>query len=135
MPATVLLIDDDEDVVRIMGELLAHAGYAMLHAASLRDAKRLLEEARPAVVVLEPHGFGRSRWTEVASLAGGKARQAVPFVALTTLAAEREMAHSAGCARFLAKPASPREVLRTIATLIPQQGGPPADTAPSPDPG
>jgi CheY-like chemotaxis protein len=92
---TVLLIDDDEDVAGIMGGLLAHAGYQVLHAGTLPGAKRLLEQAGPDVVVLEPYGFGRSRWTEVALLAGG-ARRPVPCVALTTLAGEAEQAASAG---------------------------------------
>jgi response regulator NasT len=110
---TVLLIDDDEDVARIMGELLAHAGYQVLHAETLSDAKCVLEEAEPDVVVLEPYGFGRSRWTDAALLTGG-ARRPVPWVALTTLAGEAELAASAGCARFLAKPVSPRNVLAAI---------------------
>lgn len=122
---TVLLIDDDEDVARIMGEVLTHAGYEMLHAASLGDAKRLLEEADPDVVVLEPYAFGRDRWTQAASLAGRGARRPVACLALTTLAAEAEPARSAGCARFLAKPASPRQVLAAIEAVISQRDAPP----------
>lgn len=45
--------------------------YEMLHAGSLTDAKRLLKEVDPDVVVLEPYALGRGRWTEVAALAGG----------------------------------------------------------------
>jgi DNA-binding response OmpR family regulator len=122
---TVLLIDDDEDVARIMGEVLTHAGYAMLHAGSLADAKRLLEIADPGVVVVEPYAPGRGRWAEVAALAGGGARHPVPCVALTTLAAEEELARSAGCARFLAKPVSPRRVLSAIEAVISQRDAPP----------
>ncbi|HEX6909087.1 MAG TPA: response regulator [Longimicrobium sp.] len=115
---TVLLIDDDEDVARIMGEVLTHAGYEMVHAGSLADAKRLLEIADPGVVLVEPYALGRGRWAEVAALA---ARRPVPCVALTTLAAEEEPARSAGCARFLAKPVSPRRVLEAIDALVPRR--------------
>ena len=112
-----------------MGEVLTHAGYEVLRAETLPEAARLLEEADPAVVVLEPYAFGRGRWTEVASLAGGGARRPVPCLALTTLAEEAELARSAGCARFLAKPASPRRVLAEIDALMARRAAPGADVS------
>ena len=131
---TVLLIDDDADVARIMGEVLAHAGYGMLHAASLPEAKRLLEEAAPDVVVLEPYALGRGRWAEVAALARGGPRRPAPCVVLTTLATEAGPARSAGCARFLAKPASPRYVLEAIDALMPPRDAPPGAGRDPPEP-
>lgn len=130
---TVLLVDDDEDVARIMGEVLTHAGYEMLHARTLPDAKRLLEEADPGIVVVEPYAFGRGRWTEVASLAGGGARRPVPCLALTTLAEEGDLARSAGCARFFAKPVSLGGVLAAVAALMSRRDAPPDGPPPGAD--
>lgn len=122
---TVLLIDNDVDTARILSELLTQAGYRMLHAGSLREARRLLRETEPDVVVVEPYAFGRDRWTEVAALGRGEARRPVAVVALTTLAADAQLARSAGCARFLAKPVSPRRVLAAIDAVARASDAPP----------
>lgn len=122
---TVLLIDDDEDVARIMGEVLTHAGYEMLHAGSLADAKRLLEIAEPGVVVVEPYALGRrpvgrgrlpDRWGSAppGRVSGadhaGRGGGAGPL---------------RGVCALCAKPVSPRRVLEAIEAVISQRDAPP----------
>jgi DNA-binding response OmpR family regulator len=117
---TVLVIDDDEDVARIMKEILTYAGYATLHAASASEAGRLLREHRPGLVVVEPYALGPDRWTRVAELAAGDAAEGPRnCLVVTTLALEAESVHAAGGPRYLAKPVSLQRVLKEIEGLLP----------------
>ncbi|HEU0302929.1 MAG TPA: response regulator, partial [Longimicrobium sp.] len=112
---TVLLIDDNEDVVRIVTELLTHAGYEPIPAGSAAEGVRPLRERRPDVVVVEPYTFGPSRWNWIASLTAGlQAHPPPPFLAVSTLAGEKTRARMVGCAGFLPKPVAPGVVLRGI---------------------
>lgn len=115
---TVLVIDADEDMRSILGEMLRCAGYAPLPAASAAEGVRLLREQRPLLVILEPYAFGPDRWAEIASLHRGQEPGPAPIVAVSTLVLEGAEAGAAGCARFLAKPVSPRAVLGQIEDLL-----------------
>lgn len=116
---TVLLIDDNEDMVRIMTELLAHAGYEPIPAGNAAEGVRLLRERRPDVVVVEPYAFGPSRWDRIASLTSGpQTRPPPPFLAVSTLAEEKTQARLAGCAGFLPKPIAPSVVLQEISGML-----------------
>ncbi len=50
---TVLLVDDDEGVRRMLTEALRAAGWRTLGAATAEEALRLAREAEPAVIVLD----------------------------------------------------------------------------------
>jgi two-component system alkaline phosphatase synthesis response regulator PhoP len=52
-PKTVLIIDDDSDFVRAIGDLLASAGYAVDSAANGRDGLRLAKQIEPDLIVLD----------------------------------------------------------------------------------
>ncbi|WP_080797242.1 response regulator transcription factor [Arabiibacter massiliensis] len=58
---TVLLVEDDESVLRTNRRVLEHAGYAVQCAATLEEAWRFLGEQPPDVIVLDilmPDGSG-----------------------------------------------------------------------------
>ena len=119
MPArTILVIDEDEDIRIIMGELLRHAGYAPIAAPTPEEGIRLFQEKLPALVVVEPYTFGRDRWSEIASLAASGRVRETPLLAVSTQAQEAADARDAGCARFLAKPVSPVLILGAIEGLL-----------------
>ena len=53
MPATVLIVDDDESTCEALSALLAHAGYDVLSATSFQRAKEILRERTPDVMVVD----------------------------------------------------------------------------------
>jgi two-component system KDP operon response regulator KdpE len=53
MAFRVLVVDDEEQIQRFLGPALNAAGYDVLHAASGREALRIIATAAPDVVVLD----------------------------------------------------------------------------------
>lgn len=61
-PATILIVDDEPEVVRMVGQTLRRAGYAVLEALSGQDGLALAQARRPDLVILDllmppPNGF------------------------------------------------------------------------------
>lgn len=61
-PATILAVDDDEEMVRFMEEILRASGYKVITSLSGRDALAKVRESMPDLVILdgmlpEIHGF------------------------------------------------------------------------------
>jgi PAS domain S-box-containing protein len=59
--ATVLLVEDDEDLARVILATFERAGIAVHHAPRLRRAKELCESVRPDLIILDlalPDGHG-----------------------------------------------------------------------------
>lgn len=52
-PVTVLVVDDDPDVRDLLGDYLGDNGYRVLHAANGPQARAILEEQAPHVVILD----------------------------------------------------------------------------------
>ena len=60
-PPTVLLVDDNRDLLRFLERLMADAGWRLLTAESAVDAKRLCKEHKPEAALLDymlPDGNG-----------------------------------------------------------------------------
>lgn len=51
--ATILLIDDDVDLVDMNKQVLAHRGHDVLEAFSAHEARNLLEHTRPELIVVD----------------------------------------------------------------------------------
>ena len=53
MNATVLVVDDDPGVVRLLTDVLESAGYRTIGAESFEEGKRLLIEKQPSVLITD----------------------------------------------------------------------------------
>ena len=108
----VLIVDDNEKNLRLARDVLRHAGFRTLEAASAGEGLALAVSELPDVILLDirlPDMDG----TEAARLLKDDARTAgIPVVALTSLAmkGDREWFLSAGFDGYLEKPISVREL-------------------------
>ena len=85
---SILLIDDEEDVHMLVGELLDQSGFRAVHASSVRQALELLRESTPDVLLLDlmmpdMDGFDFARRLAVMGIA-----DEVPIVVLTALSCD-----------------------------------------------
>jgi two-component system KDP operon response regulator KdpE len=62
MSQTILLIDDDESLLNLLGKYLEKAGYGVLQASSGLDGVQTLFEGRPDLVVLDLMMPGMDGW-------------------------------------------------------------------------
>jgi two-component system, NtrC family, nitrogen regulation response regulator NtrX len=127
--APVLVIDDDEQVRRVVVELLGARGQLGLAAASVRDGLRLFTERRPAAVILDmklPDGMGLDVLRELQRQSPG-----TPVVVISGYGSVHEavLAMQAGATDFIEKPVS-RERLFEVLDRVLQPALPVRETDP-----
>jgi len=104
----VLVVEDNIDANFITTSTLRHFGYEVMKAESLQEARKLTEDQRPDVVVLDcrlPDGDGLELARE---WRGDPNMKNVPILCLTAFSARQDMeaALLAGADAFLVKPIS-----------------------------
>jgi CheY-like chemotaxis protein len=105
MPPTVLVIDDDEDIRWLVGEVLEQAGFEVSRAAGGAEAMaRLAGGLRPALVMLDLMMPGMNGWQVHAAIRGDPALAAIPVVIMSSVAGVAQEAAELGANAHLAKP-------------------------------
>jgi putative two-component system response regulator len=119
--ATILIVDDEKPVVRLLDRVLRGDGYTDIHAThDPREAVTLFEQHQIRLVLLDlhmPHVDGYEVLTQLTML---DAERRVPIVMLTgdLSPMTRQRALSMGAQDFLAKPFDQIEVLLRIKNLL-----------------
>lgn len=117
---TVLLVEDDPELVRFAQVSLRMEGYRVLLAGDGERAMELARKRRPDLVVLDLRLPLADGWQVLAFIQGDPALEATPVVVLTATAGprERERALAAGVADYLVKPVSADELLDAVARAL-----------------
>ena len=102
----ILIVEDDERSRRLVRDVLQHAGYHTLEAATAADGIAQARASAPALIIMDiqlPDGDGVAALGEIRS---DPATAAIPVIAVTAFAmsAERERFLAAGFNSYLAKP-------------------------------
>ncbi|NTU78101.1 MAG: PAS domain S-box protein [Chloroflexales bacterium] len=120
--ARVLLVEDNEESLRLVGDYLRAQGYEVLVARDGLEALHQAEASRPDVIVMDIQLPGMDGLEVMRRIRASGLRD-TPILALTALAmpGDRERCLEAGANAYLAKPAS----LRTLRTMIAAQLGRP----------
>ena len=117
MPHTILIVEDDLTALRALAAILAREGYDTIQASAFEDAKRLLDDLLPDLLIVDVRlgAFNglqlllrhRFRRPDGAALV----MTGFPDAVLETEARRQGAA-------FLLKPVEPAELLRRIAELL-----------------
>jgi len=119
LPFTILVIDDDEPFLEIVGEVLGRAGYTVLTAASGQDGLARARADHPDLILVDYHMPGMTGLMVVQQLQAAEATQRIPVVSLTAGTAEQANELSrAGCIGFIPKPFVAEEFLRLVAEIL-----------------
>jgi len=124
MPATVLVVEDHDANLKLLGVLLRHLGYQVLEAADGRTGLELAGQLLPDLVLMDvqlPHLDGFAATTAIKSQ---EHTRHIPVVLMTALAlkAAEERWMSCGAEAFLVKPVHLNDLAATIARLLPERG-------------
>jgi two-component system OmpR family response regulator len=116
-PDHVLVVDDDAEIRKLLGEYLQRSGFRVSLATDGREMRRVLENSRPDIVVLDLMLPGDSGLTLCRDL---RADSNLPVIMLTARAEEvdRIVGLEMGADDYLAKPFSPRELLARINSIL-----------------
>jgi CheY-like chemotaxis protein len=121
-PPTVLVIDDNADVIQLFRRYLGGGAYAVVGATSGDEALRLARELRPQVITLDVMMPNQDGWEILQSLKALPATKDIPVIVCTVLR-ERQLALSLGAAGFLAKPVTQEALLTILARSVSAQAG------------
>jgi two-component system chemotaxis response regulator CheY len=116
--ATVLLIEDEARIRKLLARLLAEIGHTVVEASNGKEGDKLFADHRPALVVTDimmPEQEGVETINSIRSRA-----PTTPIVAISgggkTLL---EFAKEFGATRTLAKPFRPSEFVKAVMHLLP----------------
>ena len=120
----ILVVDDDEKIVRLVRTYLEREGFAVITAADGPAALAAIEDHDPALVVLDvmlPGLDGRSVIRAVRREPDGD----VPIIVLSALGTtpERIAGLEAGADDYLPKPFSPAELVVRVRRILGRTGG------------
>ena len=115
----VLLVDDDEDTLQILGLMLTESKANVQTATSVAAAMEVLEWYRPDVIVSDLAMPGEDGYALIKKLRALEDAVDIPAVALTSYVRveDRTRALSAGFNMFVPKPVQPEELITAIANL------------------
>ena len=117
----ILIVDDEPDVLLVLGKRLTSAGYDVVKAASGRDGLSKARTERPDLIILDMMMPEMSGEEVAQELKIGRETRSIPILFLTALFTKRDEAaqgHAAGGQIFFAKPYDPEELLAEVKRLL-----------------
>ena len=116
MPKRILVIEDQEDNRAILRDLLSAAGFTVLEAIDGAAGVAKAKIERPDLILMDIQMPVMDGYEATRRIKAIDALKAIPIVAVTSyaLSGDEAKTRAAGCDAYIAKPFSPREMLRVI---------------------
>lgn len=126
MSATILTIEDQPDIRRLIRMTLEFKGYRVVEAGDGAEGLRLARSARPDMILLDRMMPGMDGIAVGRTLAADPQLSSVPVVMISALGAHEDRAAGLGCGAraYLVKPFSPFELLGLVAELTARPAAP-----------
>lgn len=119
--ATILVVDDEPSLRRLMRRTLEGAGYGVLEAADGPQALLLARSEAPALILLDVALPGLTGLEVCRTLRAGAATSRTPVLLISGLLHPNEAAKlaEAGASGLLQKPFTPAALLERVGALLP----------------
>jgi CheY-like chemotaxis protein len=117
---TVLIVEDNARNLKLVRDVLGHAGYATLEAADGEAALALARERRPDAILMDINLPGMTGVEALAALRADTATAAIPVAAVTACAMKDDRARllAAGFDAYLEKPVDVRALPTQVEALL-----------------
>ncbi len=116
--ATVLLIEDDREILNVAALRLRAAGYATLAAADGEEGVRRAVSDHPDAIVLDVRMPKKDGMTALVELQEQEETRHIPIVMLSASIVDQQRALEAGARFFLTKPYQGRDLLSAVRAAI-----------------
>ena len=100
---TLLVIDDDPNVLDLMGRFLEKEGFNVVTAGSGEEGLQLAEKIKPKVITLDVMMPKMDGWAVLTALKANPATTNIPVVMLT-MVDEKNMGYTLGVSDYMVKP-------------------------------
>jgi signal transduction histidine kinase/ActR/RegA family two-component response regulator len=122
----ILIVEDDQDTLRMLAELLAQHGAAVKPICSASEAMEEMERWEPDLLISDISMPGEDGYSLIGKVRafGRKRGREIPAIALTALASadDRERMMTAGFQTHMPKPVEPARLIMAIASLTGRNG-------------
>ncbi|HML11693.1 MAG TPA: response regulator [Xanthobacteraceae bacterium] len=122
MSGRILVVEDQEDNMRILRDLLTHAGYEIVEAADGEQALVAAAARRPDLILMDIQLPVLDGYEATRRIKADPSLRAIPVIVITSyaLSGDENKAREAGCDDYVAKPYSPRQLLAKIQQYLPR---------------
>lgn len=116
----ILVVDDNEDMRYLLGQVLEKAGYHAIFAENGRISLIQAQLYHPVLILMDLSLPDLSGWEAVSQLRQMDEFSKTPIIAVTAhvSSVEVERARAAGCSAHIGKPFDNAVLLRNIARLL-----------------
>ena len=123
---TVLVADDDEDILQLVSFRLERAGYNVITAADGQQAIAAAREHQPDLAVLDVMMPGMNGYEVTRALRADQATAQIPVILLTARVQEADVSRGfeAGADDYLRKPFSPQELRSRVQVILARRSSP-----------
>ena len=121
MAQRILIVEDQPDNRQILRDLLTPAGYELVEAWDGNAAVVRAKADRPDLILMDIQLPGIDGYEATRQIRLDRSLDAIPIIAVTSFAmgGDEERTRAAGCNAYVAKPFSPRQLLKKIRELLP----------------
>lgn len=116
----VLVIEDNQDNMRLITYALEHAGYEIIPAGSGEEGVELAIRERPFFIIMDINLPGIDGLEATRRIRASKANSTIPIIAITSFAmyGDRGKVLDAGCTAYFEKPIDPLTIVDRIHEAI-----------------
>ena len=117
---TILVVDDEQDVVEMMRLLLGRKGYQVISAASGMDGLTQAQSALPDLILLDIMMHQMDGWEVLKLLKLDERTQGIPVVILSARVEPRDKIRGLqeGAIDYVTKPFAMRDLIAKIAAVL-----------------
>jgi CheY-like chemotaxis protein len=120
MPQTVMVVDDDADILDVTRLALEGGGYSVLPTRSGPEALRTLEQSRPDLILLDINMPDMDGWQVLRMLKVDERMSSIPVAMFSIKMEVRDRLHGIqeGAFDYITKPFSTEDLLRRVRRIF-----------------
>jgi two-component system, OmpR family, alkaline phosphatase synthesis response regulator PhoP len=124
MPARILVVDDDQEIVRLLKSYLSQEGLTVFTALDGAEALHVVRRERPDLVVLDLMLPGRDGWEVTRRMRADEQLASIPILMLTARVddADKIRGLELGADDYVTKPFNPKEVVARVRAILRRTG-------------